>query len=95
MTVWIKQGCIGQLTPRCQKAQGKIHDHYYKNYGIDLYVTSKRDGNHISGSLHYIGDAFDIARDKQHDPVRIKSLLGEDFDVVPYEGHIHIEYDKK
>lgn len=95
VTVWYKQGVEGDIKPQIQKMVGRIHDHYYKNYGIDLYITSKRDGNHMAGSLHYCGLAVDFGRDKQHTKERIESILGMDYDVVEYKGHYHVEYDPK
>ncbi len=95
MTVWYKQGVLGDLSNKCQKALGKV-EKLYRDVGEDLFITSLRDGNHSAGSLHYIGDAFDIGGNHfRLDRDVIKNKLGKDFDVVNEGHHYHIEYDPK
>jgi hypothetical protein len=93
MTVWIKQGVCGDLTNECTKALGRIAD--CKSYrGEDTFITAKRDGNHMAGSLHYRGDAFDIRKGKMSKS-DIINCVGPGFDIVEHETHFHIEYDPK
>jgi hypothetical protein len=90
MTVWYKQGVCGDLTNKCRKALGKVAKHA----GGDLYITSIRDGNHMPGSLHYDGNAFDVSKG-WFSKKSLKKVLGKDFDVVEHSTHFHIEYDPK
>jgi hypothetical protein len=92
MTVWIKQGVIGDLQTVAQKGLGRVA-HAYEGHGKDLYVTSIRESNHSPGSLHYIGLAFDIRPGLDLD--LIKTVLGPQWDVVNESDHIHCEYDPK
>jgi hypothetical protein len=74
----------------------------YNSLGVPFVVTSGRDGQHMSGSLHYSGNAMDLRR---HDldakgvtgqaVNMLRSQLGGDYDVVLESDHIHVEYDPK
>lgn len=71
-------------------------------------VTSGRDGQHMSGSRHYSGNALDfrgnnisIAQGRQM-ATMVGRRLGPDYDVVfetfphdPSRNHLHTEYDPK
>ena len=94
MTVWIKQGVIGDLQTVAQKGFGRVAK-LYKDYGGDLFVTSIRESNHSPGSLHYIGLAFDIRPLISVKLISIKKVLGHGWDVVDEGNHIHCEYDPK
>ena len=94
MTVWYKQGVCGILLPPAQKAFGKVHDFYFAR-GYDLYVTAIRDGNHMAGSFHYIGLAFDFKKVVGVTEQMLKDVLGEDYDVIEHKTHFHVEYDPK
>ena len=93
MTVWYKQGVIGNLQPIARKGLGNIGN-MYAYYGEDLYVTSLRDGNHSMGSLHYDGLAFDF-RKGNRSLDQIRGALSKDWDLVDEDNHIHAEYDPK
>jgi hypothetical protein len=94
MTVWYKQGVLGDLQTVARKGLGRVANLFNKS-GEDLFVTSLRDGNHSGGSLHYDGLAFDIRPSDKVLLVDIINVLGPDWDVI-YEGnHIHCEYDPK
>jgi len=74
-------------------------------FGKPPTITSGRDGTHSTGSLHYGTKddfrerAFDLrTRDltetqKNLATVTLRKWLGEGFDVVLEETHIHIEVD--
>jgi len=94
MTVWYKQGVLGDLQPVVRKALGKVASLIESN-GHDTFITSLRDGNHSSGSLHYDGLAFDLKHYSVTTIANIKLALGSDFDVIDESNHIHIEYDPK
>ena len=67
-------------------------------FDLDLIITSTYDGNHMPGSLHYAHQAYDIRRpvdDYNKILTKIRSGLGNRFDVVLRKDHIHIEYDPK
>ena len=100
MTVFYKMGVIGDLHPKMQKSLNKIDHVFNFYYGEDVLVTSKREGTHSPGSLHYIGCAIDTrypksCEDRQELAQRIRSALGKDFDVVVEGNHLHVEYDPK
>ena len=100
MSVFYKMGVVGDLHPKMQKALSKIDHVYRMGYKEDVLITSKRDGVHSAGSLHYIGCAIDArypktCLDRQEFAQRLRSAVGKDFDVVVEGSHIHIEYDPK
>ena len=62
-------------------------------------ITSGTDGKHMTGSLHYSGNAIDL-RCKDLNPglmsgylAALKERLGPEFDVVLEEDHVHVEVD--
>lgn len=62
-----------------------------------LTVTSVMDGQHMVGSLHYVGCAFDFVH-RDMNEFRAKMLaerLGPQFDVVFEDDHIHVEFQPK
>jgi hypothetical protein len=91
--IWYKQGVCGDLSNQCRKALGRIADHN-SAFVEDTYVTSVRDGNHMNGSLHYNGNAFDIRKGRlsKHNVV---TVVGPGFDVIEHSTHFHIEFDPK
>jgi hypothetical protein len=95
VTVWIKQGVLGDLRAVAQKGFGRVAD-LYARHSEDVFVTSKRESNHWGGSLHYIGLAFDIRRGHRS-LLEVKNTLGHGWDVLEYEdlGIFHCEYDPK
>jgi hypothetical protein len=76
-------------------------------YNIYLTITSILDGDHMKGSKHYDGNAFDqriwfyLNREKKYIDqekyaAELRKRLGKNYDVVVHKGsHIHIEYDPK
>lgn len=78
-----------------------IVDSVYKSFNAELIVTAVTDGEHMKGSLHYEGLAFDcrthMFSKKMQDKVylAIKGALGSEWDVVMHKTHIHIEFDPK
>lgn len=74
----------------------------FSDFGYDCTLTSGREGNHMNGSLHYLGKANDFRTFHVGDPVKIGLIaadisrrLGPDYDVVVEHTHIHVEYDPK
>ncbi len=68
----------------------------------ELVITSVNDSEHMDGSLHYLGLAFDIrTHSMRKDQIdiffkAIKDALGDSgFDIILESDHIHIEYDPK
>ena len=100
--IHIKEGAdISDLEKVCLKAIYKIH-WLYKKLGYDLWVTSGVDGKHSKSSFHYLGLAFDIRIREFKDDVNIHDLvadikvaLGQQFDVILHNTHIHVEYDPR
>ena len=71
-------------------------------HGLDCVVTSASDGKHSAGSRHYSFCAIDYrtrhitaAGQKKQITRVIDEALGEDFDVVLEDTHLHVEYDPK
>lgn len=67
----------------------------------DCIITSAVDSKHGYGSLHFAGCALDfrIRHLEDGEAERIvmfmKDVLGQDFDVVLEETHIHLEFQPK
>lgn len=71
----------------------------WKGLGQELVVTAALDGTHSAGSLHYYGLALDF-RTRYFDQYeertaanRLADSLGDDFDVITHDSHIHCEHD--
>ena len=94
MAVWIKQGVLGDLQPVARKGLGRVAK-LFETEDHDLFITSLRDGNHMAGSLHYDGLAFDMRDNPKFQIHEIRAGLGFGWDVVPEIDHIHCEYDPK
>lgn len=93
--VWTQQGATGDLQSVAQKGLGKVARLYHAN-GLDLYITSLRDGTiHCPGSFHYIGLAFDFRKASRVSRGMLVSTLGDDWDVIEHSTHYHVEYDPK
>jgi len=70
-----------------------------------VWITSGADGKHMATSLHYKNRAFDVriwniagGNGKEEAAawvIRLKSTLGNNYDVVLESDHIHIEFDPK
>jgi len=68
----------------------------YKLFKEEVIITSTYEGNHMDGSLHYCNKAIDIRLPQKNTKKVLEKLLdflGEDFDLVYYDTHFHIEYD--
>ena len=92
MAVWYKQGVLGQLEPIAQKGKGRVAK-LYAQRGLDLYITSQGEGNHMAGTFHEIGLAFDFRQlELQED--EILEALGPGWQLIFYDnGLAHAEYD--
>lgn len=75
---------------------GVLEDH-----GVEMVITALADGKHMTGSLHYEGNAWDIRnrdipKNERHAIAeKLRDALGEDYDVVGHKSHYHVEYDPK
>ena len=100
MTVWIKQGVLGRLSPPMRRCKGRLVD-FYEARGLDFFITSKGEGNHCSSSCHYEDNAIDFKRQrvaKEDIEVICEKLYKNCFDVVEYSDIrdiFHVEYDPK
>ena len=96
MTVWIKQGVLGRLSPPMRRCKGRLV-RLYASRGLDFFITSKAEGNHDDASCHYEDDALDFKRQGMllND---IQGAAGMTFDVVEYSDIrdiFHVEWDPK
>lgn len=95
----LKTGVVLSLEPHFAAQLQIICSIYETVSRVPLVVTSARDGEHISGSKHYTGNAIDlrIAGLMRQDLDEILRCLRRDlpagFDVVLEKDHIHVEYD--
>ncbi len=94
MTEWIKAGVLGDLNHEAQKCKGRIIK-LYASKKRSFFLTSIREGNHMPGSFHPIGDAFDFLHDPNVSQGEIRGAAGIGFDCVFHTDHVHIEYDPK
>ncbi len=83
-----------------------IADQVWRSIGAELVITAGDDSEHMPGSLHYLGLAFDCRTNNLRSidiPVvlaGLRSKLTLQYDVVdetnkPGAPHIHIEFDPK
>lgn len=78
-----------------------IADGIFSKNNQSMTVTSVLDGQHMKGSKHYQGMAFDIRTyDKKPDVVnylvqQLKKELDFICDIILEKDHIHVEYDPK
>jgi len=95
MTVWLKQGVLGNLSPDMRRAKGRLIT-LYKNNGFDFFITSIGEGEHMANSCHYEENALDFKR-KCIPKKDIVETLGKGFDVVDYDklDIFHVEWDPK
>ena len=72
-------------------------DQVYAEFGTEMVITSGKDGQHGTNSLHYQGKAIDL-RFWNVLQVLVEKLheeLGPDYEVILEKDHIHIELDPK
>jgi len=96
VTIWLKQGVLGDLRRDARRCKGRLVE-FYEKQGLDFFITSLREGNHHPASCHYEGDAFDFKRQGQ-EKGEIQRVCGKDFDVVGYSDErdiFHVEFDPK
>ena len=65
-------------------------------HGELFIITSLRDREHMPGSLHYVGMAFDMRTRHMSDENKRKVLLElrdelPEYDIIEYSTHYHIE----
>lgn len=71
----------------------------WEDNGVELVVTSARDGLHSAGSLHYYGYAVDfrvwgLEHMLNELCEKLQAYLGGDYDVINEGNHVHVEYDR-
>lgn len=99
----IKEGVIIRGIKPEMVLGATIVNSIFRKYGVETVITSALDGQHMTGSKHYEGNALDFRStgfSEELLPVVLKEMrvcLGENFDVI-YEAtppHFHVEYDPK
>jgi hypothetical protein len=86
------QTCMAPALITCQEM--------FDRTTIDLVITSGNDGNHMEGSKHYEGLAFDI-RSRELSAIQkttfiefLRNRHDNCYDIILESDHIHIEYDE-
>lgn len=88
---------ISRLERNTRRSLGTV-EALFREIREEMVITSTYEGNHGAGSLHYANQAYDVRLSYANQAnifKHIKEGLGNDFDVVWEENHIHIEYDPK
>lgn len=77
-----------------------LAQHVCAQHGAEFVITSVMEGAHTRASIHYAGGAADLRR-----PIELiaattlvtalRSILGEDYDVILESDHIHVEFQPK
>ena len=70
----------------------------FARYKQILVVTSVMDGEHMKGSLHYVGAAIDLLIPVDNGGAIHTALiaqLGDNYDVIDETDHFHIEFQPK
>jgi len=98
----IKKGVkLHSLSPQMAIAT-MIINQTCNDHALDCVITSGSDGKHMAHSYHYTGNALDFRHtypgakspvDSTDIRIAITEKLGENFDVVVEQSHIHVEYD--
>ncbi len=103
--IYLKQGKKGVslrgLQPEMAVVLTIVAEIYESEFEADTIVTCGTEGRHGKASKHYTGHALDFRtrhidedeREKLADAV--KDCLGDEFDIVLHESHLHIEFDPK
>jgi len=98
----IKSGVrLENLRPVIVLALAIADDVFKSMTNESLVITSVSEGIHKKDSLHYRGLAVDIRKPRNYMfgndidslSTKLASHLGDNFDVVVEDTHIHIEYD--
>lgn len=79
-----------------------VVDQVYEKYGKnDVTITEVSGGKHGKSSVHYYGFAIDVRTwvlndtEKVHITNELKDRLGEQFDIIMHDSHLHVEYDPR
>lgn len=102
----IKPGVSGKLQPVMDTALDAVRRVWAAHSLGWPTITSIMDGQHMSGSKHYLGLAFDIRLNDVPADIHtglaneVQLLSGNAFDVVHEnhgqpDDHLHVEYDPK
>lgn len=96
--IYLKKGVrLHGIRPEVVCALVIAHE-IYAELDHDLVVTSVIDGKHMRASIHYTGGAIDFRTPEGRGETlrqRIAEALGDDFDVVLEDTHIHVEWQPK
>ena len=91
---------ICNLSPQMAVAVAVLQSAFRETLSAALTITSGRDGNHRH-VLHYVGQALDFrihnltTSDMDRVEGLCQGLLGEQYDVVLENDHLHVEFDPR
>lgn len=78
-----------------------VAESLFKRRDAAVVVTSGRDSKHGKGSLHYLGNAVDLRTsdvgfvEAGAVASELADCLGDQYDVILEDDHIHVEFDPK
>lgn len=79
-----------------------IMSQIFDEFGVDAELTSGREGDHVPGSMHWKGLAYDITvrsyiieANLLEMTKRVIERLGDDYDVILTGKTFHVEFDPK
>lgn len=96
------------MHPKMTEGAFLVDEYLRQMLSYEPVITSANDGRHKRGSAHYRGCGLDYrtwttaTSGQQHTPAKrheivygMKLILGQNFDVIGEDDHIHCEYDPK
>jgi len=92
---------IASLHPKLRERLSDIDYVFWGYTDQEAVIISGNDGQHAEKSLHYADRAIDLrawylsGETMENVVLALRRELGEDFNVVEEDNHIHIEYDPK
>ena len=99
--IQLKRGIdLANLTPQMALAATVVASIYREDFKANLVVTSGRDGDHTH-LPHYLGYALDfrtrhlVPGDRACVQGRVQSALGDQYDVILEDDHLHVEFDPR
>ena len=91
----ILAGIQVQMNPVLVESEG-----LWEEEGQEVVITAGLDGEHKKSTLHSLGYALDLRtryfpkENHQRIADELQRRLGDEYDVIVHDTHIHVEWDK-